>query len=84
MNISKVKTGDVVQCEIRGWTFLAYVDRVIKEKGSDTQLMITPAVKNCSHRHCSATEVKKHYVKQGRVRNARVKPAPKVKETIDA
>lgn len=83
MNVSQVKAGDVIEVEMRGWTFLAYVDSVHKEKGSDTKLMITPAVKNCSHHHCYANDVQAHYVKQGRIRQPAKKKTKAVKKDAE-
>lgn len=84
MNVTQVKAGDVIEVEMRGWTFLAYVDSVHKEKGFDTKLMITPAIKNCSHRHCHANDVKKHFSKQGRTRQKRSKPSKNEKSNHSA
>jgi len=71
MDISSVKKGDVVGCEMRGWKFLAVVEDVVKSRGQQTKLMITPDQKNCTHRHCYATDVKAHYKKMGRKRASR-------------
>ena len=73
MKLTNVQVGDVVECSIRGWQFLAYVDGVEKAADEQTKLYITPAVKNCSHRTCYATDVQKHFVKAGRTRQTKKK-----------
>lgn len=75
-----MKKGDVVQCDMRGWTFLAYVEDVIKKRGEQTMLMITPDKPNCSHRHCFASDVKKHYKRMQRPRSRKIENAKTVQD----
>lgn len=66
MNIASVKSGDVVGVDIRGRRFLAYVDEIIKEKGKQSHLKITPAEPNNSYYTCKANQVTAHYKKMQR------------------
>lgn len=69
MNISNVSAGDVVEVEIRGWTFLARVIQVLP-KSDDFDLKIHPEKKNVTHYHCNASEVTAHFKRMGRTRTA--------------
>lgn len=68
MNISSVKAGDVVEVDIRGHKFLAYVDELVKENGKQSSLNITPANKNVSYYSCKANQVTAHFKKMQRSR----------------
>lgn len=68
MNISSVKPGDIVEVDMRGWKFLAYVDEIIKKEGKQGMLNISPCGKNISWNTCKATQVIAHYKKMQRTR----------------
>jgi hypothetical protein len=68
MNISSVKAGDVVEVDIRGSKFLAYVDELVKESGKQSSLKITPAARNVTYYSCKANQVVGHYKKMQRAK----------------
>lgn len=76
MNISSVKGGDIVEVDIRGQKFLAYVEYVTKVKGKQSSLKIIPASKNVTYHSCKANQVIGHYKKMQRTR-----PEKKVSRT---
>ena len=69
MNISSVKAGDVVEVDIRGQKFLAYVDELVKETGKHSSLRITPTSSNITYYSCKANQVIAHYKKMKRNRS---------------
>jgi dihydroxyacid dehydratase/phosphogluconate dehydratase len=69
VNISSVKTGDVVEVDIRGSKFLAYVDELVKEEGKQSSLRITPATRNVTYYSCKANQVIGHYKKMQRAKS---------------
>lgn len=69
MNISSVKPGDIVEVDIRGSKFLAYVEELVKEEGKQSSLKITPSSKNISFYSCKANQVIAHYKKMQRARS---------------
>lgn len=71
MNISSVKPGDIVEVDIRGSKFLAYSEELIKEKGKQSSLKITPVSQNISYYSCKANQVVGHYKKMQRSRAKR-------------
>ena len=73
MNIASVKPGDIVEVDIRGRRFIAYVDELLKEKGKQSSLKITPAEPNNSYYTCKANQVVGHYKKMQRARGAKRK-----------
>lgn len=68
MNISSVKPGDIVEVDVRGAKFLAYVDELVKEKGKQSSLRITPTTRNVTYYSCKANQVIGHYKKMKRAR----------------
>jgi hypothetical protein len=66
MNISSVKAGDIIEVDIRGSKFLAYAEELVKEKGKQSSLRITPVSKNITYYSCKANQVISHYKKMQR------------------
>ena len=69
MNISSVKPGDIVEVDIRGAKFLAYAEELVKEKGKQSSLKITPTSRNVTYYSCKANQVIGHYKKMKRTRS---------------
>lgn len=75
MNISSVKPGDIVEVDIRGSKFLAYVEELVKEDGKQSSLKITPASRNVTYYSCKANQVIGHYKKMQRAKNGATRRA---------
>lgn len=56
MNITNVKSGDVVECDVRGIRFFATVEEVGKG-----EVHVKPHSKQINHFHIKATQVAGHY-----------------------
>jgi len=68
INISQVRTGDVIACDVLDFKFFAVVIDLEKDEENSRVLRIDPITRNCSHYRVNARQVKGHYKKQGRGR----------------
>jgi hypothetical protein len=60
MRLASVKTGDIVGCDVRGQSFLAFVDR-----REDGLLEVEPIKRGITYRRVTARQVKHHWRKAG-------------------
>jgi hypothetical protein len=65
MRLSAVSPGDIVECDVRGRRFYAFVTRVA---GSEAE--VNPFHAAITYRHVTARQVIQHWRKAGRKRNS--------------
>lgn len=66
MNLTAVEPGDIIKADVRGRAFYAVVEEKKLEKGSQTELRVTPITRNISYYHLEANQVTDHWRKAGR------------------
>lgn len=63
MNITPIKAGDIVECNVRGTKFFAKAGAISEDYGDRKALLVEPITHNITYRHATARQVVGHYRK---------------------